>query len=47
LAGSLINNYLWQEKPMLAFFGEEYARYRSETPLFIPRFADLLFKKRR
>jgi protein-S-isoprenylcysteine O-methyltransferase Ste14 len=37
LAGSLITNYFWLERPLMAFFGEEYARYRSQTPLFIPR----------
>lgn len=47
LAGSLVNNHIFQEKPMEKFFGEEYLRYRAETPSLVPKWERLkaLFRR--
>ena len=36
LAGSLVEKVVRQEPQLVEIFGEDYERYRDETPLFLP-----------
>jgi protein-S-isoprenylcysteine O-methyltransferase Ste14 len=46
LSFSLYNNYIFQEKPMIKQFGEEFTEYKKNTPMLIPDFAKLLGLKK-